>query len=115
MESFKFKEDQKRALVSRLMQRQCVAVALGIPWEKVLIKRTKGRKPFVINKGLDKTHAPNFNFNVSHEVRSPASRRLLCFTPSFSQTAATMWSHRQLKDEHHCAFQHIHPTSGMPS
>ncbi|EIE24817.1 4'-phosphopantetheinyl transferase [Coccomyxa subellipsoidea C-169] len=67
VESFKFKDDQKRALVSRLLQRQCVAVALGIPWEKVLIKRTKGRKPFVINKGLDKTHAPNFNFNVSHE------------------------------------------------
>ncbi len=69
VEAFRFKEDQKRALVSRLLQRQCVAVALGIQWEKVLIKRTKGRKPFLINKGVDKIHAPNFNFNVSHEVK----------------------------------------------
>ena len=114
VESFKFKEDQKRALVSRLLQRHCVTAALGIPWEKVrlrhdtvhhagrtalyscpyswllamwrmsrvgsllsnplpcmqvVIKRTKGRKPFVVTRGLDKSAAPNFNFNVSHEVR----------------------------------------------
>ena len=37
---------------------------------QVTIKRTKGRKPFVTNKGLDKSGAPNFNFNVSHEVRA---------------------------------------------
>ena len=35
---------------------------------QVVIKRTKGRKPFVITRGLDKAAAPNFNFNVSHEV-----------------------------------------------
>ena len=68
MEAFRFKEDQKRALVSRLLQRQCVSAAMGIAWESVLIKRTKGRKPFATNKGLDRSQAPNFNFNVSHEV-----------------------------------------------
>jgi hypothetical protein len=35
---------------------------------QVMIKRTKGRKPFVVTRGLDKSAAPNFNFNVSHEV-----------------------------------------------
>ena len=35
MEAFKFKDDQKRAIISRLLQRHCVSVALGIPWEKV--------------------------------------------------------------------------------
>lgn len=70
VEAFRFKEDQKRALVSRLLQRQCVSAAMGIAWESVLIKRTKGRKPFATNKGLDRSQAPNFNFNVSHEVRA---------------------------------------------
>ena len=68
VEGFRFKEDQKRALVSRLLQRQCVSAAMGIAWESVQIKRTKGRKPFATNKGLDRSQAPNFNFNVSHEV-----------------------------------------------
>ena len=68
MEGFRFKEDQKRALVSRLLQRQCVSTAMGLTWESVQIKRTKGRKPFVMNRGMDRSQAPNFNFNVSHEV-----------------------------------------------
>lgn len=72
MEAFRFKDDQKRALVSRLLQRQCVSAAMSLAWESVQIKRTKGRKPFVMNKGLDRSGAPNFNFNVSHEVgRAP--------------------------------------------
>lgn len=73
MEGFRFKEDQKRALVSRLLQRQSVSAAMGLAWEKVQIKRTKGRKPFVMNKAMDRSQAPNFNFNVSHEVCEIAS------------------------------------------
>ena len=68
MEAFRFKDDQKRALVSRLLQRQCVSAAMSLSWESVQIKRTKGRKPFVMNKTMDRSGAPNFNFNVSHEV-----------------------------------------------
>lgn len=91
VEAFKFKEDQKRALVSRLLQRQCVAVAFGIPWEKVLIKRTKGRKPFVISKGLDKTHAPNFNFNVSHEVQTCLFTPRHCLLVGKALSALAAW------------------------
>ena len=68
MESFRFKDDQKRALLSRLLQRRCVNVGLGVPWGKVRIKRTKAKKPFVVGVP-DRQHAPNFNFNVSHEAR----------------------------------------------
>ena len=68
VEAFRFKDDQKRALVSRLLQRQCVSAAMSLSWESVQIKRTKGRKPFVMNKTMDRSGAPNFNFNVSHEV-----------------------------------------------
>ena len=68
VESFRFKDDQKRALLSRLLQRRCVNVGLGVPWGKVRIKRTKAKKPFVVGVP-DRQHAPNFNFNVSHEAR----------------------------------------------
>lgn len=40
VEAFKFKDDQKRAIISRLLQRHCVSVALGIPWEKVWLLAT---------------------------------------------------------------------------
>lgn len=52
----------------RLLQRQCVAAALGVPFAAVTIQRTKGRKPFFAGR-VSKPQAPNFNFNVSHEVR----------------------------------------------
>ena len=68
VESFRFKDDQKRALLSRLLQRRCVSVALGVPWDKVRIKRTKAKKPFAVGVSA-RAHAPNFNFNVSHEAR----------------------------------------------
>lgn len=64
---FRFSDDQKRALTSRLLQRHAAATALGIPHSEVVIKRTKGRKPYVAND-LPKANAPNFNFSVSHEV-----------------------------------------------
>ena len=74
VESYKFKEDKKRAMVSRLLQRQCISRALGIPWSEAKVKRTRGKKPFaVITAKVDKSHAPNFNFNVSHEVSIPCA------------------------------------------
>jgi len=63
---FKFMDDKKRAIVSRLLQRRCVEENIGILWEDIDIKRTKGRKPFLATK-TNCTYAPNFNFNVSHE------------------------------------------------
>lgn len=71
---FKFLEDQKRALVSRLLQRHAAATILGIPHKDVVIKRTRGKKPYVANDLL-KPHAPNFNYSVSHEVRQATNCR----------------------------------------
>ncbi|KAI8470031.1 MAG: 4'-phosphopantetheinyl transferase [Monoraphidium minutum] len=65
--AFRFEDDRKRAVVSRLLARRCCADALGLPWGAVAIKRTRGRKPFCANTGGDRGAAPNFNFNVSHE------------------------------------------------
>eukprot|EP00775_Hariotina_reticulata_P013351 gene13351-13479_t len=63
---FRHYEDQKRAMVSRLLQRACVMQALGEPWDQIVIKRTKGKKPFYAGH-IARDHAPNFNYNVSHE------------------------------------------------
>eukprot|EP00198_Chlamydomonas_reinhardtii_P011536 XP_001700873.1 predicted protein [Chlamydomonas reinhardtii] len=49
------------------MQRCAVTAALGVAWPEVALARTKGRKPFTTN--AKPPHAPNFNFNVSHEGR----------------------------------------------
>eukprot|EP00803_Ostreobium_quekettii_P007338 evm.model.scf_419EXC.4 EVM.evm.TU.scf_419EXC.4 scf_419EXC:37246-39366(+) len=65
--SFRFEADRKRAVVSRLLQRAAAATALGLLFSEVEIRRTKGRKPFVANPPPRRPHAPNFNFNVSHE------------------------------------------------
>mmetsp|Transcript_7100 Transcript_7100/g.13018 ORF Transcript_7100/g.13018 Transcript_7100/m.13018 type:complete len:308 (-) Transcript_7100:22-945(-) len=64
---FKFFADKQRALVSHLMQRKCIELCLGMEWDDVEIKRTKGRKPFVANAHERPPHVPNFNYNVSHE------------------------------------------------
>lgn len=65
---FVFRDDQKRALVSRLLQRRCCEEALrlpaGVPFP---IGHTKGGKPFVKGSVRRPPFAPNFNFNVSHE------------------------------------------------
>lgn len=58
--------DQHRALASRLLQRCCVCIALGVKWNDVILAQTKARKPFTTN--TKPPSAPNFNFNVSHEV-----------------------------------------------
>ena len=82
VKKFHFVADQKRALVSRYLQRRACFEATGVAWPKVKIERTKGGKPFMANKPRGKTlvalgsdgggrtpdalHA-NWNFNVSHE------------------------------------------------
>ena len=79
---FRRMEDRKRAVLSRLMQRNAIARACeangggGAEEEAAAtttralrgldVRRTKGSKPFfAVRLGL--AHAPNFNFNVSHE------------------------------------------------
>lgn len=63
---FKLREDQKRALLSRLLQRACVHKLFGVEWNEIRLERTKGRKPFYARQDFI-PEAPNFNFNVSHE------------------------------------------------
>lgn len=60
-------EDKKRAFISRLLQRVAIRRICKCQDADVRIQRTKGKKPFCLNsKPQD---APNFNYNVSHEVR----------------------------------------------
>lgn len=66
---FRFFDDKKRSVTSRLLQRHAAFLALGIPHPAVDIKRTKGRKPYVANP-VSKPHAPNYNYSISHEVRA---------------------------------------------
>ena len=65
----RFMPDKKRALVSRLMQRAACSRVASLPHDEVVIHRTKGRKPFLARapNRPPLPHAPNFNFNVSHE------------------------------------------------
>ena len=56
-----------RTVGCRLLQRKCVSEVLGVQHADVIIKRTKGRKPFAAG-GPPLPNAPNFNFNISHEV-----------------------------------------------
>lgn len=81
--SYKRAEDCKRALASRLLQRQCCCRALGLAWHDVLIKRTRGKKPYCANARIYRSHAPNWNFNTSHEVgeQLPAPRRPIRIAP----------------------------------
>ena len=65
---FRFFDDKKRSVTSRLLQRHAAFLALGIPHPAVDIKRTKGRKPYVANPIPNKQHSPNYNYSVSHEV-----------------------------------------------
>ena len=55
------------AAACRLLQRKCASDVLGIAFSSVDIRRTKGGKPFAVAE-VSRPHAPNFNFNVSHEV-----------------------------------------------
>jgi hypothetical protein len=62
---YKFPDDRKRALVSRLLQRGCAATALGLPFREAVIRRTRGGKPYIAS-ACDRSAAPNFNYSVSH-------------------------------------------------
>ncbi|KAK4359681.1 hypothetical protein RND71_021910 [Anisodus tanguticus] len=58
-------EDRKRALVSRLLQYALIHQVLGIPYNKIVTRRTAEGKPYL---ECDKPNLelPNFNFNASH-------------------------------------------------
>lgn len=58
-------EDQKCALVSRLMQHMLINIVFDIPYKDVVILRTKEGKPYV-EKCFKNPSYPNLNFNVSH-------------------------------------------------
>eukprot|EP00931_Biecheleriopsis_adriatica_P058118 TRINITY_DN34532_c0_g1_i2.p1 TRINITY_DN34532_c0_g1~~TRINITY_DN34532_c0_g1_i2.p1 ORF type:complete len:427 (+),score=89.17 TRINITY_DN34532_c0_g1_i2:106-1281(+) len=65
---FKFFEDRKRALVSRLLVRQASASSLNMTnFKAITIKRTKGKKPFLAEPLPPVGEAPNWNVNCSHE------------------------------------------------
>jgi 4'-phosphopantetheinyl transferase len=84
---FRYFDDKKRALLSRLMQRTACARVANVHQSDVVLSRTKGKKPFfawremAVGAGCDQKdtqnpkhqprqflpNAPNFNFNVSHE------------------------------------------------
>lgn len=73
VEQFRRDDDKKRAIISRLLKLASVHHALKVPWEEVTIRYCKGKKPYYWSfPSHSKTSAPNFNFNVSHEV--PATR-----------------------------------------
>eukprot|EP00670_Eutreptiella_braarudii_P028629 CAMPEP_0174377792 /NCGR_PEP_ID=MMETSP0811_2-20130205/121660_1 /TAXON_ID=73025 ORGANISM="Eutreptiella gymnastica-like, Strain CCMP1594" /NCGR_SAMPLE_ID=MMETSP0811_2 /ASSEMBLY_ACC=CAM_ASM_000667 /LENGTH=489 /DNA_ID=CAMNT_0015529873 /DNA_START=726 /DNA_END=2191 /DNA_ORIENTATION=- len=68
VKKYRYRDDQKRSLVGRLLTHAAVATVLGIPYREISIGRTKGRKPFLCTPhNVD--WAPNFNFNISHEGR----------------------------------------------
>uniref|UniRef100_A0A7C9D8L9 holo-[acyl-carrier-protein] synthase n=1 Tax=Opuntia streptacantha TaxID=393608 RepID=A0A7C9D8L9_OPUST len=58
-------EDRKRAFVSRLLQYAVVHEVLGIPFYKIMIRRTVEGKPYLEYDKI-RHEFPNFNFSVSH-------------------------------------------------
>lgn len=65
---FKIWADRKRALLSRLMMRKMSADVLKqTNFKDIIVKRTKGRKPFLESPLPSQTEAPNWNANPSHE------------------------------------------------
>ena len=85
-----------RCCMCRLLQRQCVAGALGVPFAELTIQRTRGRKPFYAGQAHD-PRAPNFNFNVSHEVTQSAARDLLASSGNSMVTgviSGIMYAHK---------------------
>jgi phosphopantetheinyl transferase len=62
--------DQKRALISRLIQRRAIGHALGVAESEIEIARTLGGKPYATGVAASperRPGAPNFNFNVAHD------------------------------------------------
>eukprot|EP00930_Biecheleria_cincta_P006877 TRINITY_DN107969_c0_g1_i1.p1 TRINITY_DN107969_c0_g1~~TRINITY_DN107969_c0_g1_i1.p1 ORF type:complete len:377 (+),score=74.57 TRINITY_DN107969_c0_g1_i1:137-1132(+) len=67
---YHFFEDQKRALLSRLLCRYACAKVLGhCSYQHLEIRRTFGRKPFLKapRPSSQQADLANFNFNASHE------------------------------------------------
>eukprot|EP00878_Enallax_costatus_P033487 GHUV01036964.1.p1 GENE.GHUV01036964.1~~GHUV01036964.1.p1 ORF type:complete len:147 (-),score=8.13 GHUV01036964.1:656-1096(-) len=91
------RDDQKRAVVSQLLQRACIQQLLGEQWSRIDIQRTKGNKPFYAGS-LDRQHAPNFNFNVSHEV---GAIRSTYRTKRRALIQANTWFYAHTRFEHH--------------
>ena len=87
-----------RCCMCRLLQRQCVAGALGVPFAEVTIQRTRGRKPFYAGQAHD-PRAPNFNFNVSHEVPQSTAYEL---RPAVATACAQGPDNMSLKREVDC-------------
>eukprot|EP00887_Chlorella_sp_A99_P000188 scaffold13.g188.t1 len=77
---FKFLADRKRHLVSRLLGRAAAHAALGLPHAAVLVRRTRGGKPYVANE-LAKPQAPNYNYSISHEARGEGPPLLPAVAP----------------------------------
>lgn len=65
--SFKHGVDRQRAVVSRLLQRRAIHEVTRIPYSRIEIRKTEGKKPYLWTKH-DTSFAPNFNFNIAHEV-----------------------------------------------
>jgi phosphopantetheinyl transferase len=66
--------DCKRALVSRLLYRKLGSLVFGVhSLTEVPVSRTARGKPY-FSRLPESAHAPNLNFNVSHEVRTTCSR-----------------------------------------
>lgn len=86
--------DQKRAVVSQVLQRACVSRLLGDPWQQVVLGRTKGSKPFYAGSS-SRQDAPNFNYNVSHEVGLVDAQHTAAAHPVCTTAQATPERHRR--------------------
>ena len=74
--AFRHAPDRKRAAISRLLQRAACRIALGCA-VKFDILRCRGGKPYCAHPpGQQRPGAPNWNYNVSHEVGWGCSGRL---------------------------------------
>jgi hypothetical protein len=90
----------------RLLQRHCVATALGVPFAEVAIQRTRGRKPVFAGTAHD-PRAPNFNFNVSHEVpRSPVHKFVRHLHSDGRSACPSMLSRHVVRSHETMPFQH---------
>lgn len=62
---FKFAADQRRALLSTLLQRKACTDMAGVDPSRVVLERTKGKKPYAVLTPVPSL--PNFNFNATHD------------------------------------------------
>eukprot|EP00658_Telonema_sp_P-2_P006222 TRINITY_DN12377_c0_g2_i1.p1 TRINITY_DN12377_c0_g2~~TRINITY_DN12377_c0_g2_i1.p1 ORF type:complete len:316 (-),score=51.45 TRINITY_DN12377_c0_g2_i1:157-1104(-) len=85
--SFKFEMDQRRALLSTLLQRKATCAIARADPSTLQISRTRGRKPYAV-LNPPSAEAPNFSFNVSHDgnfVAISAHTHLLCGMDVFAK------------------------------